>query len=94
MMYGYGGGMGWAWVFGLVALVGITLLVVLMVRLFAGGVERKTPDPRNAPDPRTTPAVLPGRSPARQILDERFARGDLTAEQYREQVQVLGEEAL
>ncbi|TFC17644.1 SHOCT domain-containing protein [Cryobacterium algoritolerans] len=93
MMYGYGGGMGWAWVFGLLALVGIALLVVLMVRLFSGGVDRNTPDPRNAPDPRTLPAGSPGRSRARQILDERFAQGDLTAEQYREQVQVLGEGA-
>ncbi|WP_230008921.1 SHOCT domain-containing protein, partial [Microbacterium sp. Bi128] len=28
----------------------------------------------------------------RQILDERFARGELTAEQYREQLKVLGED--
>ena len=33
-----------------------------------------------------------GRSRARQILDERFAKGELTADQYREQVRVLGEE--
>lgn len=32
-----------------------------------------------------------GRSSARQILDERFARGELSADQYREQLTVLGE---
>ena len=93
MMYGYGGGMGWAWVFGLLAVVGLALLVVLMVRLFAGGVDRNAPAPRNAPDPRTTPTGLPGRGRAHEILDERFARGELTVEQYREQLRVLGEGA-
>ncbi|MDJ0323259.1 SHOCT domain-containing protein [Cryobacterium sp. PH31-AA6] len=91
MMYGYGGGMGWAWVFGLLAVVGLALLVVLMVRLFAGGVDRNTPAPPNAQDPRTTPPGVPGRSRAHEILDERFARGELTVEQYREQLRVLGE---
>ncbi|HEX9225109.1 MAG TPA: SHOCT domain-containing protein [Arthrobacter sp.] len=38
------------------------------------------------------PGVPGGKSPARLILDERFARGELTAEQYRENLKVLGEE--
>jgi putative membrane protein len=33
-----------------------------------------------------------GRSQARLILDERFARGEVSAEQYRESLKVLGEE--
>lgn len=40
--------------------------------------------------PGAAPAT-PGRSQARLILDERFARGELTPEQYREHVKELGE---
>ncbi|TFC05254.1 SHOCT domain-containing protein [Cryobacterium mannosilyticum] len=96
MMWGYGGGMGWGWVFGLLALVGIALLVVLLVRLFSGGIDRSGIDRRDTPGlqpPAAQPPLSQGRSRARQILDERFAQGELTAEQYREQVQVLGEDA-
>ena len=95
MMWGYGGGMGWGWVFGLLALVGIALLVVLLVRLYSGGIDRSGTDRREAPPapPAAQPPLAQGRSRARQILDERFAQGELTAEQYREQVQVLGEDA-
>ncbi len=96
MMWGYGGGMGWGWVFGLLALVGIVLLIVLTVRLFAGGIDRGGNVRRDVPPtgpPTTYPAPTPERSRARLILDERFATGELTAEQYREQLQVLGEDA-
>jgi putative membrane protein len=91
MMWGYGGGgMGWTWIFGLLTLISIALLVLLAVRLFAGGIGGEG---RNAPPAAGPPpgAGTSGRSRARQILDERFAKGELTAEQYREQVQVLGE---
>ncbi|TFD33684.1 SHOCT domain-containing protein [Cryobacterium sp. TMT1-19] len=80
MMWGYGGSMGLYWLFGLLTIVGISLLVVLMVRLFSGD---------RSVGPKQGGEVGPGR--ARQILDERFARGELTAEQYREQRAVLGE---
>lgn len=96
MMWGYGGGMGWGWLFGLLALAGIALLVVLLVRLFNGGIDRTGIDRQAAPPagpPAAQPPLTPGRSRARQILDERFAKGELTADQYREQVQVLGEDA-
>ena len=80
-MWGYGGSMGLYWLFGLLAVVGISLLVVLMVRLFSGD---------RSVGPKQGGEVGPSR--ARQILDERFARGELTAEQYREQRAVLGED--
>lgn len=83
MMWGYGWDMGWMWLFGPLTLVGIVLLVLLAVRLFSGGTGRGGGS--GAPGP------LQGKSRARQILDERFAKGELTAEQYREQVQVLDE---
>jgi putative membrane protein len=50
--------------------------------------------PGSFPPPPNGPASpLPGRSQARLILDERFARGELSAEEYRESLKVLGEES-
>jgi len=86
MMWGYGGDMGWSWLvglFGLLILVGIVLLVVLTVRVFSGGSSRAGNSDLHGP--------TQGPSRARQILDERFAKGELTADQYQEQVRVLGE---
>lgn len=86
MMWGHGWDMGWWWLFGLLILVGIALLVaciLLAVRLFSGASGRG--EGSGAPGPRSGP------SQARQILDERYAKGELTTEQYREQIQVLGE---
>ena len=82
MMWGYDGNMGWTWLFGLITIIGIVTLVVLAVRLSAGTNDRREPGP---------PPGTPGRSRARQILDERFAAGELTQEQYLEQVRALGE---
>lgn len=75
MMWGDDWNLGWSWMFGLLLLIGIVLLVVLAVRVFGG---------------RGTSGET-GPSRARQILDERYAKGELTADQYREQVQVLRE---
>ncbi|AXJ09586.1 SHOCT domain-containing protein [Arthrobacter sp. PM3] len=52
------------------------------------------PPPGQAAPPPGTPPVPPaqGRSQARLILDERFARGEVSVEQYRESLKVLGEE--
>ncbi|BCW45416.1 SHOCT domain-containing protein [Arthrobacter sp. StoSoilB5] len=83
MMWGYGMGNGWMWIWGLLTLIGLAILVLLAVRMFGAGYgtgSRHTSDLQS-----------PGRSPARQILDERFARGELTADEYRERVKVLGE---
>lgn len=82
MMWGTGY-MGWSWGFGLLAIAGVALIIYVVVRLLANrnmdGVPPKAPSP---PEP----------TGARRILDERFARGELTAEQYRDQVRVLGED--
>ncbi|WP_144672156.1 SHOCT domain-containing protein [Arthrobacter sp. U41] len=95
MMGYYGDGFGWMWLWGLLLLIGIGVLVLLAVRLFTGGTSRGGPanyGPYGAP-PYGQPGGPPGgKSQARLILDERFARGELTAEQYRENVKVLGEE--
>lgn len=88
MMWGYGQGMGWMWLWVPLLLIGVALLVLLAVRVAGGGIRgRYGPD---GPDGTAGPAHMGG-SRARQILEERFARGELTADQYREQLKVLGE---
>ncbi|MBT2551845.1 SHOCT domain-containing protein [Arthrobacter sp. ISL-5] len=88
MMWGCDQGMGWMWLWGPLLLIGIALLVLLAVRVIGcgirGGYGPGGPDGPGGPPPM-------GGSRARQILDERFAKGELTADQYREQLKVLGE---
>lgn len=94
---GNGPGMG-VWGFGLLLVVGVGLLVVLAARALGGGVTRGGPrvgpsgSPRDAigtEQPQDAPA--PGRGRAREILDERYARGELSTEEYRGRLQSLGE---
>jgi putative membrane protein len=71
MMGWYGGGMGWAaWVgMGLFWLVLIGLILFLVVRLLPDGSDRRG-------EKRETPE---------EILDRRFARGEVDIETYRAQ---------
>jgi putative membrane protein len=85
MMWGNGINMAWGWPFGLLVIVGIVLLVIWVVRSAGGSAQRNGQRAATMPD---VGALQP--SKARQILDERFAAGDLSAEQYREQLKVLG----
>ncbi|MBN9131695.1 MAG: SHOCT domain-containing protein [Paenarthrobacter ureafaciens] len=83
MTWGYGQGMMWMWLWVPLLLVGVAILVLLAVKVFGG----------HGPAGPQMPGGIPptGRSTARRILDERFARGELTADQYREHLKVLGE---
>lgn len=81
MMWGYGN-MGWAWGYGLLAIAGVALLIYVVVRL----ASRKSGSSETAPD-----SMHDDASSAKRILKERFARGELTAEQYREHLRVLDE---
>lgn len=87
--YGMNGGTGWAWLFGLVAIVGVVLLVVLVVRLVGGGIRR---GPSPTPAPRVDAPAPAGRSRARQILTERYARGEIDTAEYQERLQHLQDE--
>jgi putative membrane protein len=80
-----GFGMGWMWVFWLLLVLGVVLLVVVAVRAIGGGVTRPTGDRRGA-------GARPGRSRARELLDERYARGEITTEEYRERLSALEED--
>ncbi|MGB3909582.1 MAG: SHOCT domain-containing protein [Pseudolysinimonas sp.] len=79
MMWGYGyDGWGWMWLVGGLVLVGIVVLVVFLVRSLAAST-------------RSGPTVtVPTMSMPKQILAERYARGELTTQQYRERVENLG----
>lgn len=88
MMWGYEQGMMWMWLWVPLLLIGIALLVLLAVKVAGGGVRSGYGQP--GPGGYSGPPPI-GRSRARQILDERFARGELTADQYREHLNVLGE---
>ncbi len=72
------GYMGWGWLFLVLVVVGILLLVVALVRGWSGG--------RGVP--RTT-----GPSRAREVLDQRYARGEIDTEEYQDRLQQLGERA-
>lgn len=73
-MDGWGGG--WMWLWTLLLLAGIiTLIVVAIIGLTRGF---------SSPDAR-----VGGRSKAREVLDERYARGELTTEEYHERLEEL-----
>ena len=76
VMWGSGTNPAWLWLYGLLSLVAVVVLIVWTVRVFRDD---------------SGSSVGPRRSDARRILDERYARGELTTEQYRDQIAELGE---
>lgn len=85
-MYWNGGHMGWwgmglGWLFLVLLLLGIAVLVKVLVSLFRRGKVRDAG------------ARGPEHSRARDILDERYARGEITAAEYDEMRRRLGESA-
>lgn len=74
---GTGWGMGWMWFFWPLIILGIVLVVVLLLRGSDGGASRAG---GSAP-PSGSGA---GRTRAQEILDERYARGELSDEEYEE----------
>ena len=61
--------------FGLLAMLGVVLLAVVVVRMAIGGVKRSGE----------------GAAAGMQTLQERYARGDLSTEEYQERKRALGE---
>ena len=82
-MMGNGWGMGWMWFIWPLVILGIVLLVMFLVR----GTTTRTPrHGGEAAPPRDGES---GRSGAQEILDERYARGELTEEEYQERLRHL-----
>ncbi|MBT1003904.1 SHOCT domain-containing protein [Paenarthrobacter sp. DKR-5] len=86
MMGGYGSGMGWAWMFWLLLIVGVVLLAGAGIWFFSA--RRRRGGPTGSPDGSGAGPAGSGGTP-REILDERFARGELTAEEYQERLKIL-----
>lgn len=81
MMWGYGMNMGWMWPLGLLLCVFGGLALLALVWVVVGGIKRN--EARGAALGTTV------RSTPRQILDERYAQGELTTEEYRERIKTL-----
>lgn len=82
--HGLGGfGMGWMWLFGLLTMVALGLLALVIVWAITSGAKRNTLE--------GGASAAAGGATARRILDERYAKGELTTEEYRERLAVLRE---
>ena len=88
---GFGmGGMWWVWLWGILVLAGIVFLVVVA----ASGLRTRASQPPPSGTPfAAQPPALPPRSHARGLLDERYARGELTTDEYQERLGHLAQDA-
>ncbi|WP_308292623.1 SHOCT domain-containing protein [Pseudarthrobacter cellobiosi] len=88
MMNGFDmGGMGLAWIFWLLLIAGGVMLAVVLVKAFTRNGGGNAPTDGQGP-PRT------GAGPARakEILEERYARGEISTEEYQERRRILEED--
>ena len=85
MGYGYNDGGLWMWVFGGLMMIGVVVLIGLAVWAVVTATTRGT-GARTAPESSPTG----GRARTRQVLDERYARGEMTSEEYTERLHTLG----
>ena len=84
MGYGYDGGGAWMWVFGGLMMLGVLVLIGLAVWAVVAANNR---GPTTAS---TSPVDVGGRARPRQVLDERYARGEIDSEEYTERLHTLG----
>jgi putative membrane protein len=84
MMWGNNFGMGWGWLFGALMMVGVVVLIFVLFRMF--GRSRRDQTDSGA----ESRAIRGADKTPRQILDGRYAAGDLSTEEYLERLRVLG----
>jgi len=72
---------GWFWGFGVLVVIGVVILVIVVVRMLSS--------PRTV-QPQTPPTTPPAAPSPKRILDERYATGELTTQEYRERLSALG----
>jgi len=75
----------WMWVFGGLMMVGVVVLIGLAVWAVVHATSRGT-GVQTAPESSPTG----GRERTRQVLDERYARGEMNSEEYTERLHTLG----
>lgn len=85
VVMGNGYGFTAMWGYGLLVTIGLVVLVVLAARVLSGGIGGGSADQTGA----RTGVADPGRGRARDILDERYARGELSTQEYEEQLRIL-----
>lgn len=86
MDYGYGSNGGWMWAFGGLMMLG--MIVVIGVVVWAVVTLRHRSHPADIAIDGVPGAA--GRARVRQLLDERYARGDISSEDYAERLRTLG----
>ena len=74
--HGMNFGMSWAWVFWVLLILGAVVVGAVVMKAFTGGRSAHPPGEDHRPRPR-------------DILDERYARGELSTDEYRERLQNL-----
>ncbi|MFF0905132.1 UNVERIFIED_CONTAM: SHOCT domain-containing protein [Kocuria sp. CPCC 205316] len=83
---GMGWGMGWMWLFWLLLIVGTVVLVLVLVKAFTGNAGGGPRQGGTAPPP-----TRAGPRRSREILEERYARGEISTEEFRERLRTLEE---
>lgn len=79
---GMGGGMGLMLLFWTLLVVGAIVLGVVLVKVLTS---------RSGTAPGSVPPLAAGSHRAREILQERYARGEISTEEYRERLNTLTE---
>ncbi|WP_019482559.1 SHOCT domain-containing protein [Arthrobacter sp. TB 23] len=81
-------GMGWGWIFWSLLIIGVLVLVFVLVRSLTGPAGAERGSTQGGDYTRPTGA---GPGGAREILEERYARGEISTEEYRERLRTLEE---
>ena len=84
MGYGYDGGGAWMWVFGGLMMLGVLVPIGVAVWAVIAATNRGPTAAASAP------VDVGGRARTRQVVDERYARGEIDSEEYTERLHTLG----
>ncbi len=87
MDYEYGGGTSWQWGFGGFMVLGLPILIGLAVWAVLAVAQREDYAAARAG---SATVDADARSRSRQVLDQRYARGELSTDQYSELLETLG----
>lgn len=78
-------GMGLMVLFGVLLVVGVVVLIVVLVRILGGGLRREGSSSGGA----ASSSSADGPVRARQILAERYARGEIDTDEYQTRMRTL-----